>query len=68
MQDTLGLPIRAKVNEAYERIVNAIFATIQHIAKMDRAEAQAAEDKGQLNYNVILIGETSTFLRSSIQC
>jgi hypothetical protein len=37
--------------------VTSVFGTLQQIAKMDRADAQAAEDKGQLNYHVIMIGE-----------
>jgi hypothetical protein len=50
------LAIRSKVNGIYERIANAIFGSLQQLAKMDRAEGQAAEDKGQLNYHVIMIG------------
>jgi hypothetical protein len=55
--DCDGLPVRSRVNDIYERIVNAIFGTVQQIAKLDRAESQTAEDKGQLNYNVVVIGE-----------
>lgn len=49
--------VRAKIDAAYERVVGAIFASVTQIAKTDRAEGQAAEDKGQLNYHVIMIGE-----------
>jgi hypothetical protein len=54
--------IRSKVNGIYERLINAIFGSLQQLAKMDRAEGQAAEDKGQLNYHVIMIGERATDL------
>nr|XP_019048902.1 exocyst protein [Kwoniella bestiolae CBS 10118]OCF27832.1 exocyst protein [Kwoniella bestiolae CBS 10118] len=49
------LPIRTKVNDIYEKIINAVFTSLQQLAKMDRADSQAAEDKGQLNYHVIMI-------------
>jgi hypothetical protein len=51
-----GLPVRAKVDAGYEKVVNAVFGSVTQIAKMDRAEGQAAEDKGQLNYHIIIIG------------
>jgi hypothetical protein len=50
-----GLPIRDKVNE---KVANAIFGTLSQIAKTDRGDGQAAEDKGQLNYHVIMIGQS----------
>ena len=50
------LDIRRRVNDGYEKIVTAIFASLTHLAKMDKGEGQAAEDKGQLNYHVIMIG------------
>ena len=56
LHDAQGLPIRTRVNEAYDRIINAIFATLQHIAKLERAETQSADDKGQMSYNVVIIG------------
>ncbi|WWC99370.1 hypothetical protein V866_006271 [Kwoniella sp. B9012] len=49
------LPIRTKVNDIYEKITNTVFTSLQQLAKMDRADSQAAEDKGQLNYHVIMI-------------
>jgi hypothetical protein len=54
-----GLPIREKANEIYDKVANAVFGTLSQIAKTDRGDGQAAEDKGQLNYHVIMIG---TFL------
>lgn len=51
-----GLPIRAKVNGIYERVVDTVFGSVQQLAKLDRGEGQAAEDKGQLNYHVVMIG------------
>ena len=53
-----GLPIRDKANEIYEKLVNAIFGSLTQIAKTDRGDGQAAEDKGQLNYHVIMIGQS----------
>lgn len=52
------LPIRIKVNEAYERVMTSVFGSLEQLAKMERAETQANEDKGQLNYHVIMIGKT----------
>ena len=57
LHDAQGLPIRKRVNDAYDKVVSAIFATLQHIAKMERAETQSTDDKGQLSYNVVMIGE-----------
>jgi len=56
-----GLPIRDKVNEIYDKVANAIFGTLSQIAKTDRGDGQAAEDKGQLNYHVIMIGKSHLF-------
>lgn len=47
-----GLEIRANVDAAYEKIVQSIFDSLKQMAKMDGE----GEDKGQLNYHVILIG------------
>ena len=55
--DADGLPVRSRVNDIYERVINSVFGTLQQLAKMDRGDALAAEDKGQLNYHVIMIGE-----------
>ena len=54
--DVDGLPVRSRVNDIYDKIVNAILGSVQQIAKMDRGDALAAEDKGQINYHVIMIG------------
>ena len=47
-----GLGIRQNVDAAYDRIVKAMFESLKRMAKMDGE----GEDKGQLNYHVILIG------------
>ena len=47
------LEIRTSVDSAYERIVQTMFDSLKQIAKLDGE----GEDKGQLNYHVILIGE-----------
>lgn len=54
------LEIRANVDAAYEKIVSTIFDSLKQMAKM----GGEGEDKGQLNYHVILIG---ALLTSSIQ-
>lgn len=48
-----GLEIRSNVDAAYDRIVQAMFDCLKQMAKMD---GEQGEDKGQLNYHVILIG------------
>jgi hypothetical protein len=60
-----GLPIRDKVNEIYDKVANAIFGTLSQIAKTDRGDGQAAEDKGQLNYHVIMIGQSRPYSRET---
>ena len=55
MIGTEGLEIRQNVDAAYDRIVKAMFESLKRMAKM----GGEGEDKGQLNYHVILIG-TST--------
>jgi hypothetical protein len=52
MIGTEGLEIRQNVDVAYDRIVKAMFESLKRMAKMDGE----GEDKGQLNYHVILIG------------
>ena len=52
MFGTEGLEIRQNVDAAYDRIVKAMFESLKRMAKMDGE----GEDKGQLNYHVILIG------------
>ena len=54
-----GLEIRTAVDVAYDRIVQAMFESLKQMAKMDGEGA--SEDKGQLNYHVILIGMRSFF-------
>ena len=46
------LEIRQNVDVAYEKIVQTMFDSLKQMAKMDGE----GEDKGQLNYHVILIG------------
>lgn len=53
-----GLEIRANVDLAYEKIVNTMFDSLKQMAKMDGE----GDDKGQLNYHVILIGVCESFL------
>ena len=54
----LGLEIRGNVDAAYERIIQTMFECLQQIAKMEIAESKESEDKGQLYYHFILIGES----------
>ncbi|ORX34673.1 exocyst complex component Sec3-domain-containing protein [Kockovaella imperatae] len=67
LHDAQSLPVRTRVNEMYERIVNAMFATLQHIAKLERAESQSADDKGQLSYNVVMIENLYHFVEDMKQ-
>jgi hypothetical protein len=46
---------RNVANAGYEKIVNTMLDTLQHMAKMDRSDV-AGEDKGQLNHSIIMIG------------
>lgn len=50
-----NLEIRTHVDTAYERIVQSMFDSLKQIAKLEGE----GEDKGQLNYHVLLIGELS---------
>lgn len=50
------LEIRTSVDSAYEKIVQTMFDSLKQIAKLDGE----GEDKGQLNYHVILLGEYVT--------
>ncbi|KAF8755980.1 Exocyst complex component SEC3 N-terminal PIP2 binding PH [Rhizoctonia solani] len=50
-----GYEIRKIVDAAYERIVQAMFEALQQMAKMDGTEAKDPDDKGVLNYHVIMI-------------
>lgn len=53
-----GLEIRASVDLAYEKMVNTMFDCLKQMAKMDGE----GDDKGQLNYHVILIENMHQFL------
>ena len=57
-----GLEVRESVDAAYEKIVNMMFETLKTIAKMDGDE----EDKGQLNYHVLIIGNVSRSIPAKI--
>ena len=49
-----NLEIRTHVDTAYEKIVQSMFDSLKQIAKLEGE----GEDKGQLNYHVLLIGES----------
>ncbi|KAJ3511244.1 hypothetical protein NMY22_g15712 [Coprinellus aureogranulatus] len=53
-----GLEVRSLVDAAYERIVKGMFDALKHMAKMEGE----GEDKGQLNYHVILIENMHYFV------
>ncbi|KAF7339614.1 Sec3-PIP2-bind domain-containing protein [Mycena sanguinolenta] len=48
-----ALDVRTTVDAAYDRIVQSMFESLKQMAKMDGE----GEDKGQLNFHVILIAE-----------
>jgi hypothetical protein len=48
-----GLEIRVTVDLAYEKIVRSMFECLKHMATLDGDD----EDKGQLNYHVLLVGK-----------
>lgn len=48
-----GLEIRVSVDLAYEKIVHSMFECLKHMATLDGED----EDKGQLNYHVLLVGK-----------
>ncbi|KAI0271421.1 exocyst complex component Sec3-domain-containing protein [Gloeopeniophorella convolvens] len=52
------LEIRQSVDSAYDKIVQTMFDSLKHMAKLDGEE----EDKGQLNYHVILIENMHYFV------
>ncbi|KAJ7596864.1 exocyst complex component Sec3-domain-containing protein [Mycena floridula] len=58
-----GLEIRANVDAAYDRIVQSMFESLKQMAKMDGE----GEDKGQLNYHVILIENMHHFVAETSQ-
>lgn len=45
--------IRQSVDGAYEKIVQTMFDSLKHMAKLNGED----EDKGQMNYHVILVGQ-----------
>lgn len=47
------LEIRAQVDTAYEKMVHSMFESLKQMATLDGD----GEDKGQLNYHVLLVGE-----------
>lgn len=51
-----GLEIRFIVDGAYEKLVQAMFDSLKQTAKLEGE----GEDKGQLNYHIILIGKPLT--------
>jgi len=51
------LEIRQSVDGAYNRIVQTMFDSLKQMAKMNGED----EDKGQLNYHVILTGKLKIF-------
>ncbi|RDB28442.1 Exocyst complex component 1 [Hypsizygus marmoreus] len=53
-----GLEIRSSVDAAYEKIVQTIFDSLKQMAKLEGE----GEDKGQLNYHVILIENMHHFV------
>lgn len=57
------LEIRQVVDVAYDRIVEAMFSGLRQMAKMDGE----GEDKGQLNYHVILIENMHHFVAEMSQ-
>ncbi|KZT33260.1 hypothetical protein SISSUDRAFT_1054465 [Sistotremastrum suecicum HHB10207 ss-3] len=56
-----SLEVRTSVDAAYEKIIHAMFEALQQMAKMDGE----GEDKGQLNFHVILIENMHFFLTES---
>ena len=56
------LEIRQSVDGAYDRIVHAMFDSLKHMAKISGEE----EDKGQLNYHVILVGKSIKHFRTDV--
>ncbi|KAI6047739.1 exocyst complex component Sec3-domain-containing protein [Pisolithus marmoratus] len=53
-----GLEIRTSVDLAYERIVHSMFECLKHMATLDGD----GEDKGQLNYHVLLVENMHYFV------
>ncbi|KAJ7102098.1 exocyst complex component sec3 subunit [Mycena belliarum] len=58
-----SLEIRATVDAAYDRIVQSMFESLKQMAKLDGE----GEDKGQLNFHVILIENMHQFVAETSQ-
>jgi len=58
-----GLEIRVTVDVAYEKIVGSMFEALKHMATMDGD----GEDKGQLNYHVLLVENMHYFVAEMSQ-
>ncbi|KAG2045028.1 exocyst complex component Sec3-domain-containing protein [Suillus americanus] len=58
-----GLEIRANVDLAYEKIVHSMFECLKHMATLDGDD----EDKGQLNYHVLLVENMHYFVAEMSQ-
>ncbi|KAJ6509372.1 exocyst complex component Sec3-domain-containing protein [Mycena vitilis] len=58
-----ALEIRATVDAAYDRIVQSMFESLKQMAKLDGE----GEDKGQLNFHVILIENMHHFVAETSQ-
>ncbi|KAF8913023.1 exocyst complex component Sec3-domain-containing protein [Gymnopilus junonius] len=58
-----NLEIRTHVDTAYEKIVQSMFDSLKQIAKLEGE----GEDKGQLNYHVLLIENMAFFVREMSQ-
>ncbi|CCA67704.1 related to Exocyst complex component Sec3 [Serendipita indica DSM 11827] len=55
--------IRTLVDTSYEKLVNAMFDSLQQMAKLEGE----GEDKGQLNYHIILIENMHSFINDLSQ-
>ncbi|KAH8099365.1 exocyst complex component Sec3-domain-containing protein [Cristinia sonorae] len=53
-----GLEVRQHVDQSYDKLVSSMFEALKQMAKMDGE----GEDKGQLNYHVILIENMHHFI------
>jgi hypothetical protein len=53
-----GMEIRAHVDSAYEKIVHSMFECLKHMATLDGD----GEDKGQLNYHVLIVENMHYFV------
>lgn len=58
-----GLEIRTSVDLAYEKIVHSMFECLKHMATLDGD----GEDKGQLNYHVLLVENMHYFVAEMSQ-